>query len=133
MSNPEKCEEICSICNEARASHDFDGNICKKCGKTIWFTDEERKMIGPLEALIFLRGKMDTDIGNASFIDTLIKFDNNSATVEDLKIVINTVNIFKDTICNDNPQSAMMFGNNRKQICNDLLEKYKEFIIEKAV
>ena len=130
VNYPEKCEDICSVCNEVRASHDFSGSTCKACGKTVLLTDEERKMVGPLEALIFLRGKIDTGIGNASLIDTLIKFDNNSATVDDIKIVVNTVYIFRDTICNDDPQSSAMFGDNRKQICNGLLERYKDFIVE---
>jgi len=131
VSNSDKCEKVCSACGDIRISHDLDGNTCKKCGKTIWFTDEERKMIGPIEGLIFLKGKIDTGLGNASFIETLSKFDADMATVEDARIVINTVNIFKETICKDDPQSAFLFGNNRKQICNNLLEKYKEFIIEK--
>ena len=76
---------------------------------------------------------METGIGNASFIDTLIKFDNNSATVEDLRVVVNTVYIFKETICKDDPQSAMLFGDSRKQICSSFLERYKDFIIERAV
>ena len=130
--NPGKCEKKCSICGDTRDSHNLNGNICQHCGKTIWFTEEEWTIIRPIDGLIFLRGKMDTGIGNASFINTISRFrDEDNA--DDAIAIIKTVNIFKDIICGDDPQTAFLFGNNRKQICDNLLKRYKDYITEISV
>ncbi|MCL2049393.1 MAG: hypothetical protein FWG87_11785 [Defluviitaleaceae bacterium] len=133
---PNKCEKTCSICNEIRESHDLDGSKCISCGKIVWFTDNEWSIIRPLQMLIFLEAKERTGTGDSSFIDLVCNFGtkDEQATAKDAASIIKTVGIFKEAICDNNQQANVFFGNvhvqERVQICNNLLERYKGFMNE---
>jgi hypothetical protein len=70
---------------------------------------------------------------DASLIDLVIKVENHGALLDDVARIVKIVKNLEANICEDSPQKDFFYGNNRKLICGEILEKYKDLLSESAM